>query len=157
MGRFFCRRSVFVQSQGRKPLRSGRKRPLKIGKFDSVAEAFEFTDHSGRASLIRLLANRRAPLRVADSLVKYLPDETAKPMGNHSDRWPGPQARQVAAIESWPGDTRQVSTCVNSPAGSSKHHPSDDNPLRAESSWAMEKGGLYDPLAQNHAGGTPAS
>jgi hypothetical protein len=72
---------------------------MKIGQFNPVSEHSKFTDHSGRAPLLRPLTARRAPLLVADSLVQNLPDQAAKPMGNQSDRLLVPQARYIPAVE----------------------------------------------------------
>src|SRR5215831_8130290 len=75
---------------------SGR---LGTRQFDPIAETSEFPDHSGCSALLGLLANRWAAFLVTDSPMQDLPDQAAKPVGDHTDRLIMPQARHIAAIE----------------------------------------------------------
>ena len=72
---------------------------MRIRQFDPIAETPEFPDHSCRSAQLGFLANRWAALLVTDSLVQDLPDQTAEPMGNHSDGLIMPQTRHIATIE----------------------------------------------------------
>src|SRR5215472_11572367 len=74
---------------------------LRIRQFDLIAETPEFPDHSCRSAQLGFLANRWATLLVADSLVQDLPDQTAEPMGNHSDGLIMPQTRHIATMENF--------------------------------------------------------
>ena len=67
--------------------------------MDAIAEISELSDHSGRPALLGPPGNGWASFFVTDSLVQDLPDQAAKPMGNHSDRLIMPQPRHIAAIE----------------------------------------------------------
>jgi hypothetical protein len=71
----------------------------RICQFDPVPDAVQLPDHSGGAVSLGLLAYGRVSLLVMDSLVPNLPDQAAKPDGNHSDGLLLPQARHIPAIE----------------------------------------------------------
>src|SRR6266702_3629552 len=85
-----------------------------MGQFDPVAERSELLNHSCRPPSLGLLANRRASFFVTDSLVQNLPDQSAKPVSNYSDRLIVPQARYVPAIE----DLEDASFIFNRSVGS---------------------------------------
>jgi hypothetical protein len=62
------------------------RRRLRNGQFDPIAEALEFSDHSGRPVSLGLLADCWASFLVPDAVVQNLPDQAAKPVGDHADR-----------------------------------------------------------------------
>src|SRR5215472_19010912 len=78
---------------------SCQNRGLGIRQFNPIAETSEFPDHSGCSALRGLLANRWAAFLVTHSPMQDLPDQAAKPVGDHTDRLIMPQARHIAAIE----------------------------------------------------------
>jgi hypothetical protein len=83
---------------------------LRICQFDPIADALELPDHSGGAVSLGLLAYGRASFLVMDSLVQNLPDQAAKPVGNHSDGLLVPEARHIPAIEDLE-DASLISNC----------------------------------------------
>ena len=72
---------------------------LSVGRFDPIAETLELFDHSGRSISLGLLTDRWTSFLVANSLVQNLPDQAAKPVGNHADRLIVPEARHIPTIE----------------------------------------------------------
>src|SRR4051794_40905394 len=85
-------------SQGRKSSRSCRVARRSRAKFDAVAETPQFADHLARSHLLRLVADSRPALLVADALVQNLPDQTTEPVGDSSDGLSVPKARDEPTI-----------------------------------------------------------
>ena len=59
---------------------------LRVGQFDPIAKTSKFTDHSPGTLALGLFTSGWASFLVTESLVQNLPDQAAKPVGNHADR-----------------------------------------------------------------------
>jgi hypothetical protein len=68
-------------------------------RLDIYPRLRSFTDHSPGTLALRFFADGWASFLERESLVQNLPDQAAKPVGNHADRLIVPEAQPIASIE----------------------------------------------------------